>query len=163
MSYTHTLACSHTQMYTYPHTFIHTSSSITLKHSHYLHTHPAHPCMHTHTNTLTQHIHISAYSNLVSRPSHLQFLFVCSMLKWREKAWDLCCHTYMYIHATNLVICASYKEKRTCMMSGRQRVDMRGAVPCHCTASSPSNNELYWRCCLESLNKIFQLGSRDSS
>ena len=78
MSYTHTLACSHTQMYTYPHTFIHTSSSITLKHSHYLHTHP---CMHTHTNTLTQHIHISAYSNLVSRPSHLQFLFVCSMLK----------------------------------------------------------------------------------
>ena len=58
------------------------------------------------------------------------------------------------------------------MMSGRQRVDMTGVVPNHCNTQTlhPQSTEQravlmlpFECCCLESLDKIFQLGSRDSS
>ena len=107
----------------------------------------------------------------------LQYLIACSMQTRRGKAWGFLshdpCHMLprLYVHATNLVICASYKDKRTCMMSGRQRVDMRGAVPNRCNTqtlhlrSTEQRAVLtlpFKRCCLESLDKIFQSGSRDS-
>ena len=71
------------------------------------------------------------------------------MLKRREKAWGFLHHmlsAYMYIHATNLAICASYEGKQTCMTSLRQRVDImmsgmmsgrhEGAVPDRCNTQT---------------------------
>ena len=50
-----------------------------------------------------------------------------------------------HIHTTNLAICASYKDKRTCMMSGRQRVDMRGAEPDRCNVLTDADQPLVHR------------------
>ena len=129
-----TLAHSCTLLHTlaYSCTLLHTLAHLCTP----LHT-LAHSCtpLHAQTRTHTQHIHTPSYSNLVPRPSRLQFSFACSMLKRREKAWGFLHHmlsAYMYIHTTNLAICASYEGKQTCMTSGRQRVDMTGAVPDHC-------------------------------